>query len=378
MSAEQQDSNNVRRGRLDEFLAMLSHELRNPLAAVLSATTAMAQNDDDRELRKRCQEVIERQTLHMKRLVDDLLDVSRITYDKFEIANDDVDLRAPLHTAIEATAATYADRGIRLETQIADRPLPVKGDAQRLSQVVVNLLSNAAAYSSRGTSVTLRVSIMDNVLTLRVGDEGEGISEELQPKIFDLFVQSEQKLDRARGGLGVGLSLAKTIVELHGGTIDVSSAGEGKGTEFVVRLPAGQVTMPSSRHMIRSGACRIVLVDDQDDSREMLRILFEARNYVVFDAADGAGALQVIAKQRPDVAFIDIGLPGMNGFEVARHVRRLRELDDVRLVALSGYGNQSDIEAALAAGFDEHITKPAEFKRLEAVLERTRPDADGE
>jgi two-component system CheB/CheR fusion protein len=363
--------------RRDEFLAMLSHELRNPLAAVLTATNAMVEHDEKLELRKKCQAVIERQATHMKRLLDDLLDVSRITSNKFEIAGDDLDLREALATAIEATAHAYQANAMKLEAEIPERPLPVRGDVRRLAQVFVNLLSNAATYSPSGTLVKLIVTTPDERIRIAVRDQGEGIAPDLQPRIFDLFVQSEQKLDRPRGGLGVGLSLVKMIVQLHGGEIEVRSRGKGTGTEFVIHLPLGRLTTMRLSHAgVPGGACKIVLVDDQDDAREMLRVLFEARNHVVFETADGAGAVQLISHERPDIAFIDIGLPVMNGFEVAQRIRRLPELQGVMLVALSGYGNKTDVDAALAAGFDDHITKPAEFKKLEEILARRRPHTD--
>ena len=196
------------------------------------------------------------------------------------------------------------------------------------------------------------------------------------PKIFDLFVQSEQKLDRSRGGLGVGLSLAKTIVELHGGSIHAQSAGANRGSVFEIVLPLGQPRSQLLSPDLPGGPCRIVLVDDQEDSRDMLRVLFEARNHEVFDGSDGAHAVRLITEHKPHIAFIDIGLPVMNGFEVAQQIRKRPELNDVMLVALSGYGNHSDVETALAAGFDEHVTKPAEFTRLEQILTRKRPADD--
>jgi CheY-like chemotaxis protein len=218
--------------------------------------------------------------------------------------------------------------------------------------------------------VTLSVRTTDDIISVRVRDEGEGIDPELKDKIFDLFVQSDQKLDRSRGGLGVGLSLARAIVELHGGTVDVQSDGPGKGSEFEVTLPMGPVTnvVRPREESVTASACRIVLVDDQDDARDMLRDLLEARKHVVYDAADGAAAVQLIAEYKPDVAFIDIGLPVMDGFEVAQQIRKRPDLRSVRLVALSGYGNKSDVAAALEAGFDEHVTKPAELKQLERIL----------
>ena len=225
--------------------------------------------------------------------------------------------------------------------------------------------------------VVLSVTTRDDVVSIAVVDRGDGVDPELQPKIFDLFVQSEQKLDRARGGLGVGLSLAKAIVELHGGSIHVRSEGSGKGSEFEVMLPLGRSVVPAEVEVepLHAGPCRIVLVDDQDDAREMLRYLLEARRHVVYDAADGARAVQLIAEHKPDVAFIDIGLPIMDGFEVAHQIRQRPELGAVKLVALTGYGRSSDVQAALSAGFDAHMTKPAELRELEVILSRGRPDA---
>jgi two-component system CheB/CheR fusion protein len=355
--------------RREEFLAMLSHELRNPLSAVLSATTAL---EEDETRVARCRAVIKRQATHMKRLLDDMLDVSRITTDKFMIQRQSLDLRDVIETAVESTAPIYLERHIRLVQDVPGRPLPVQGDARRLTQVIANLLANAAIYSPPQTEVTLTVRTTDDVITLRVRDQGEGIDPQLQPKIFDLFVQSDQKLDRSRGGLGVGLSLAKTIVELHGGTVSVRSEGPGMGSEFEVKLALGPGSNILGRRdeVVTAGACRIELVDDQDDARDMLRDLLEARKHVVYDAADGAAAVQLIAEYKPDVAFIDIGLPVMDGFEVAQQIRMRPDLVNVRLVALSGYGNKSDVQAALNAGFDEHVTKPAELQQLERILAR--------
>jgi two-component system, chemotaxis family, CheB/CheR fusion protein len=365
--------------RREEFLAMLSHELRNPLTAVLSATTALEEDDSPPRV-ARCRTVIKRQATHMKRLLDDLLDVSRITTDKFTIQREELDLRESIATAIEATAPLFSERRTRLDKDVPDRPLPVHGDSRRLTQVVGNLLANAAIYSPPDSVVSLSARIHDGALVIKVRDHGEGIAPEMRTKIFDLFVQSEQKLDRSRGGLGVGLSLARTIVELHDGSIDVHSDGLGKGSEFEVRLPAGVPARMEPRatgsvvSTMPTRSCRIVLVDDQSDSRDMLRDLFEARQHVVYDAADGAAALQLIAEYKPDVAFIDIGLPIMDGFEVAQQIRQRAELRDVKLVALSGYGNKSDVQAAFKAGFDEHVTKPAELQQLERILARLHPE----
>ena len=360
--------------RREEFLAMLSHELRNPLSAVLSATTALDDNAPP-EIATRCRGVIKRQSMHIKHLLDDLLDVSRITSDKFTIERERLDLRDAIATAVEATQPLFKECHVQLTSEVPPRALNMTGDARRLAQVVCNLLANAATYSPPNTSVSLQVTARDHEIAIRVHDQGDGIAPDLLPHIFDLFVQSEQKLDRARGGLGLGLSLAKKIVDLHGGTIGARSEGPGKGSEFEVRLPVVGAVATSSRAAAIAaveGPCRIVLVDDQEDSREMLKVLFEARNHVVYDTEDGAHAIQLVAEHRPDVAFIDIGLPVINGFEVAQQIRRDPALKGVVLVALTGYGNSQDVQRALAAGFDMHVTKPAELRTLEQILARAR------
>ncbi|HEU4730846.1 MAG TPA: ATP-binding protein, partial [Kofleriaceae bacterium] len=362
--------------RREQFIAMLSHELRNPLAAVMNATT-LIKKQPDRDSIARCQAVIERQARHMKRLLDDLLDVSRITRGKFQLLSEDIDLRAPIEAAIESTAPLFTERGVTLDYSLPHHPMPVRGDPNRLVQVVVNLLSNAANYSPRASTVRLLVTIEDGQGVVRVIDHGVGIEPELQSKIFDLFVQSEQRLDRSRGGLGVGLSLAKNIVDLHGGMIEVHSDGPGKGSDFKVTIPLLRSKVvewgPERTPARRSDRRRIVLVDDQADSREMLRMLLESRDHVVIDVEDGPTAIEVIAREKPDVAFIDIGLPEMNGYEVAHRLRTLPELEDVLLVALTGYGAPSDVSAARAAGFDEHLIKPAELAKLERILASKKP-----
>ncbi|HEU0036657.1 MAG TPA: chemotaxis protein CheB [Kofleriaceae bacterium] len=356
--------------RREQFIAMLSHELRNPLAAVLNATSLL-ERKLDAQTATRCYAVIDRQAHHMKRLLDDLLDVSRITRGKFELRTDDLDLRQPIESAIESVTPLFNERGVKLEVHMPDVPLPARGDSNRLMQVVVNLLSNAANYSPRHSTVKLLVDIEGDSCVLRVLDHGVGIELELQQKIFDLFVQSEQRLDRSRGGLGVGLSLAKSIVDLHGGKIEVHSDGPGRGSDFKVTLPllrdattANTVAAP----VPSSARRRIVLVDDQADSREMLRMLLESRDHVVLDATDGPAAIELIERERPDIAFIDIGLPSMNGYEVAQQIRQRAHLANVRLVALTGYGAPQDVIAAREAGFDEHVIKPAQLSRLEQIL----------
>jgi signal transduction histidine kinase/ActR/RegA family two-component response regulator len=370
---EQAEENARRR---EQFIAMLSHELRNPLAAVMNATT-LIQKTQDPAIMGRCQQVIERQAAHMKRLLDDLLDVTRITRGKFELRMDYLDLRQPIEAAVESTAPLYAERGVKLELSIPNTVMPVRGDANRLMQVIVNLLSNAANYSPRHSKVRLEVNTDQKHAAILCIDHGVGIEPEMQERIFELFVQSEQRLDRSRGGLGVGLSLAKNIVELHGGSISVKSDGPGRGSAFLVKLPLETVAkaVMSTQARDLTGRQRIVVVDDQPDSREMLRMLLESRDHIVFDASDGPAALELIAREKPDIAFIDIGLPTMTGYDVATQIRAKPELAQVRLVALTGYSAPRDVKRAREAGFDEHVIKPAELVKIEEILakQKVRP-----
>jgi two-component system CheB/CheR fusion protein len=334
--------------------------------------------DNEADTLRRCQEVVERQSRHMARLLDDLLDVSRVTRGRFELRKSDVDLQEAVAAAIEGTAPRLAERRISLVVGGTKDPLPVRGDLTRLQQVVANLLVNAGIYSPAGSEVRLETETVDERAVVRVIDHGMGIEPEMLETIFELFVQAEQPLDRSLGGLGVGLSLARSIVELHGGTIRAHSDGHDRGATFEVAIPLQRRpvqrwrrdTVPAPR------ACRIVLVEDQADERDMLRMLLERRDHVVIDAADGPSAVQKILHEHPDIALIDIGLPHMNGYEVAQQIRSREELDDVVLVALTGYGAPNDLVAARDAGFDDHLIKPADVSRIEELLARYRPVTD--
>jgi signal transduction histidine kinase/ActR/RegA family two-component response regulator len=355
--------------RREQFLAMLSHELRNPLAAVLGATTVLSR-DTEPPIMDRCVRVIERQSRHMARLLDDLLDVSRITRGTFELRALPIDLRTSIEGAIEATTPLFEQRGVTLDVSIPSETMPLIGDQTRLQQVVVNLLSNAATFSVKGSRAELHVEIAGEQVILRVVDRGVGIEPEMLGTIFDLFVQAEQRLDRSRGGLGVGLSLAKNIVELHGGSIEARSEGSNMGSELLIRLPIARSAVmpsagpPSKRHHRR----RVVIVEDQADAREMLRMLLESLDHIVLDASDGAAGLELIQREKPDAALIDIGLPEMSGYEVAQRIREHAELDRIKLVALTGYGGPADVSAARSAGFDAHLIKPADLARIQELL----------
>ena len=361
--------------RREEFLAMLSHELRNPLAAVVNAARVMRAESSKADTIDKARQIVERQSRHMARLLDDLLDVSRITRGGIELRKEDLDLRDIVRGAVEALTPVLDERRSQLTLELPDSPLPIRGDAARMQQVVVNLLSNAARYSPTGSPILLSGAVTNDTVILKVGDHGRGISPSMLSDIFELFVQDEQGLERSTGGLGIGLTLVRQIVELHGGKVHANSDGVGRGSEFVVTMPQqphAMIHQPcESRHA--AGARRILVVEDQDDAREMLKILLESMGHVVVDEADGASAVQAIERVHPDVALIDIGLPIMNGYDVARRVRENRLLDDVVLVALTGYGRDTDIECATAAGFDTHITKPADANVIDDVLARKVP-----
>jgi CheY-like chemotaxis protein len=310
----------------------------------------------------------------MARLLDDLLDVSRITRGKFELRSAPLDLRSAIDGAIESTAPWFEQKGVTLDLVMPNTQVPMVGDVARLQQVIVNLLSNAANYSQRGGRVELCVVPQGQQVIVRVSDRGFGIEREMLEKIFELFVQAEQRIDRPRGGLGVGLSLAKNIVELHGGSIEARSDGPHMGSEFVVRLPLTtpvEVPVPKPQRAPRR---RIVLVEDQTDAREMLRMLLESLDHEVLDASDGASAVELIEKVKPDFALIDIGLPTMTGYEVAQRIRERKELANIMLVALTGYGTASDVSAAHDAGFDAHLVKPADLVRLQELLASHKDD----
>jgi len=359
--------------RREQFLAMLSHELRNPLAAVLSATRVMQSRRSDSEAVDKARGVINRQAKHMACLLEDLLDVSRITRGGIQLNIETVDLRSTVELSVEALAPFLEEHETQLELDLPETPPLVDGDPARLQQIVVNLLSNAARYSPPHTRVIASVSEDQGEILIRVRDYGSGIPQNMLPHIFDLFVQSEQGLERARGGLGIGLTLVRKIVELHGGRVEAKSDGVGLGSEFSVWLPraegAGTDALPASQRRTRS----ILVVEDQDDAREMLTLLLEAHGNNVFGAADGPTALDIIERERPDAALIDIGLPSMNGYEVARRVRSDPELAAVYLVALTGYGTYDDVRAAHEAGFDHHLTKPADPESIQRVLQSIHP-----
>jgi two-component system CheB/CheR fusion protein len=367
--------------RRERFLAMLSHELRNPLAAVLNAVRLVSTGGGSPEVQAKARSVIDRQGHHMARLLDDLLDVSRITSGKFELRKELVRVDDSVKAAIEAIEPLIRENGLTLVAKLPETPITVEGDGARLQQVAANLLSNAARHSRPGSRIELTLRVDGDQAVLCVRDYGAGIDAQLLPKIFELFVQSEQASRRANGGLGIGLALVRRIVDLHEGTVEAKSEGRGCGSEFTVKIPTSTTsTDHSSKAPIADEACRIVLVEDQPDAREMMRALLELRGHTVIDVGNAYEAIDTIRNERPDAAVVDIGLPELSGYDVARAVRKSPGCGDMLLVALTGYGSQSDVRQAEEAGFDAHLTKPAEPERLfrlianRAAVHRRRTD----
>jgi two-component system CheB/CheR fusion protein len=359
--------------RRDEFLAMLSHELRNPLGAIVSATALLKDGMVAPDARERVLHIVERQAHQMARLLDDLLEASRVTQDKIELRRGVIDLRLVVREAVEAMRTVMDSRGLTFSVEIGSDPLYVDGDPARLQQINVNLLSNAAKYTPRGGHVVISARAEDDRATIRVRDDGVGIPKDMLDSAFDLFVQSHRTLDRAEGGLGVGLTLVRGLVGKHGGTVHAESGGEGKGSEFVVQLPLtgssrrqDAVTRPSGISL-RPGA-RVVVIEDNADSREMLCELLSHAGFECKSADNGAEGLTLVDEFMPEAVIVDIGLPGIDGLELARRVRANPKHGGICLVALTGYGQRSDREMALQAGFDEHVVKPVDLKALERLL----------
>lgn len=355
--------------RRDQFLAMLSHELRNPLGAILNATQVLERGSDD-ALTREAREVIQRQVGQMSRLLDDLLDVTRIAQNRIRLQKTVLDLREPLTEAIATVKPAYESAQVALHLDNLADALPVLGDTARLQQMFVNLLMNAAKYTPSGGNVRLSVEKVDEQIILRVKDSGVGIRPEMLEKVFDLFVQANETLDRAEGGMGVGLTLVRTIAEMHGGSVKAFSDGQNKGSEFVVRLPlsAERPSTETSSPPRGAAPATVVIVEDNADSRRMLEAMLKLDGYTVQTAAEGNEGLEAILKLRPQFAIIDIGLPGMDGYQVARRTRELLAKDETLLIALTGYGRPEDRRAVLEAGFDEHLVKPLKPNELSRVL----------
>jgi PAS domain S-box-containing protein len=360
----------------DEFLAMLGHELRNPLSAIGSAVAVLERLRLDDLRGTRATQIIARQTQHLARLMDDLLDVGRVVTGKITLERRAMDLLAAARRAV----ATLRAAGVteRHDVAVDGSPVWVDGDATRLEQVVTNLVSNALKFTPSGGTIRVWVGVEDAGAVLRVSDTGVGMSAELLPRIFDLFVQGDQPPERASGGLGIGLTLVRQLVELHGGGVEARSAGAGQGSVFTIRLPRARLTAAggAGERQAALAPCRILVVEDNADARDMLLALLTLERHDVMTAPDGPAGVDAALRFEPDVALIDIGLPGLSGYEVARRIRATEAGRAMKLIALTGYGRSDDMRQAREAGFDLHLVKPVESRRLEEALRTLLPAAD--
>ena len=365
---------------LTEFLAMLAHELRNPLAPIRNALGIMAVSRETSPQIAWCRDVIERQTLHLTRLVDDLLDVSRITRGKLRMQGETMDVNVAVQRAVEAVRPLIDARKHRLQLIATPESIPINGDMMRITQVVINLLNNAAKYTPEGGEISVEVASERDDAVIRVKDNGVGIPPQLIDHVFDLFAQGERTLDRSEGGLGIGLTLARRIVALHGGSITAHSDGAGQGAEFVVRLPRLNLKVSATDSvaaaMEMSGhpqKRRLLVVDDNHDAAESMAMLLRMVGHEVEIEHDGRAALERISTLAPDILLLDIGLPGMSGYEVAKHLRERPEGQGLKIYAMTGYGQEEDRRKSFEAGFDGHLVKPVMPGELFALIDGTQP-----
>ena len=356
----------------DEFLAMLGHELRNPLGAIAGAVGVFKMAGGRTDVFERAREVIERQVRHLSRLVDDLLDIGRVTTGKVRLDRRPLDLEALVVGAMEAWRA--AGRFARHRVSLQTVRVTVDGDATRLEQILENLVGNALKYTPAGGAIGVRLAVEAGTVVLEVADTGAGIPAGLGSRMFDLFVQGDRPLDRAQGGLGIGLTLVKALAGLHGGTVEARSPGSGQGSVFTVRLPRLPVPaeLPAAPRVASEPATqwhrRILVIEDNDDARDMLRTALTLAGHEVHEAADGRAGLDLVQAIAPDVALIDVGLPGLDGYEVVRRIRAREGGDAIVLVAITGYGQAEDRRRAADAGFDAHVTKPVLPDRLTELI----------
>jgi len=359
--------------RKDEFLAMLAHELRNPLAPIRNAIEIIRVSKRDPERVDRTCDLMERQVHNMSRLLDDLLDIARITRGQIELRKEPTDLRTLVERSVEAIRPTADKKALQLTADFERVPVPVSADVTRLEQVVTNLLNNAVKFTPAGGRVIVRLIREKEEAVLRVCDNGRGIEPDLLPNIFELFVQGDRSLARSEGGLGIGLTLAQNLVRMHSGTIAAASGGAGFGSEFTVRLPlmSGEL-LPEVSKTVQTAVAgqrkRVLVVEDNTDSAETLAAMLDIMGHEAHIAHDGQEGLAEVARLNPSVVLLDIGLPGMTGFEVAEQLRSSNSNHSLMLIALTGYGSDTDRARSKAAGFDHHLVKPVDFGILEKLL----------
>ncbi|MEW5918262.1 MAG: ATP-binding protein [Gemmatimonadota bacterium] len=359
--------------RKDEFLATLAHELRNPLAPIRNSLHIMRLAPNDSAAAEQARATMDRQLGQMVRLIDDLLDVSRITRGKLELRKERVELATVVGSAVDMTRPLIESCGHRLTIALPPQPVLLDADPMRLAQIFANLLNNAAKYMDRGGRIWVTAIPSDGEIAVSVRDAGIGIPATALPTLFDMFTQVESGSARSQGGLGIGLTLVKRLVDLHGGSVEARSAGLGKGSEFVVRLPA-TAWVPNrvrekaeSRDVVASGF-RILVADDNRDAADTMTLMLRFMGHEVRTVHDGIEALNEAANFRPDVALLDIGMPNLSGYEVAQAIRKQRWGSSVRLIALTGWGQEEDKRRAIEAGFDHHFTKPVDPEALERLL----------
>jgi PAS domain S-box-containing protein len=370
--AARADAESANRAK-DEFLAILGHELRNPLGAMMNAVHVLESVGKPDDATASARGVITRQTVNLVRLMDDLLDLGHVTTGKILLDRQPLDLREAAERALGTL--TEAGRLDRHLVRLDGDPVQIHADPTRIEQIVINLVSNAVKYTPPGGSIRIRVSQEGDSAVLRVEDKGLGIGADLLPRIFDLFVQGPPPVDQALGGLGIGLTVVKRIVELHGGRVSASSAGEGQGATVTVSFPAipSPAREPERPGALSAASRRVLIVEDNDDAREMLRTMLELSHHTVRAAADGPTGIEAALEFQPDIALVDLGLPGLDGYEVARYLRASGGAKRLRLIALTGYGLPKDVMRAQEAGFDAHLVKPVHPDRLAEILAIDEP-----
>lgn len=363
--------------RKNDFLAMLAHELRNPLAPIASAVTLLKGSDSSAETEREAVGALERQVQKMTRLINDLMDVSRITRGKVQLQRERVDLLQCIRNAVETAGPLIQEHDHTLSVSLPEEPLWVSADPTRIEQVLENLLNNAAKYTEPEGNIHVTAERQEGKAVISVRDTGVGIPPELLPHLFDLFTQADRTLDRAEGGLGIGLTIVRSIVEMHDGKVEVATEGLGKGSTFTIQLPLllkGQttaITTPAQAHP-QGPKLKILIVDDNPDAGKMLGLLLRAQGHDVQIALCGLSALEAAASQRPHLILLDIGLPGLDGYKVAQRLRENVVTKDAVLVALTGYGQPEDRQRSKEAGFDHHLVKPVGFEDVQAIIEGVR------
>ena len=365
----------------DEFLAMLAHELRNPLAPIRNSFYILQQRFAGDPLVDQALAMSDRQISHMARLLDDLLDIARITQGKIQLRKELLHLQTAVSSAVESSRPFIDSRGHQLDVALPSEPVYLAADAARLEQILCNLLNNAAKYTDVGGQIRLEATRSNGSIEVRVSDNGVGIAPEMLPRVFELFIQASRSIDRSQGGLGIGLTLVKNLVSLHGGTVEAHSEGEGKGSTFTVRLPSVPSTARSQAVAANRGVDhtttpqRILVVDDNRDAALTLAMLLRASGHTVTTALTADDALSAAAAERPEVVLLDIGLPKMSGLELARRLRQELQLTEAKIIAITGYGQEDDRHKSFEAGCDAHLVKPVNPHELEAALAAERPSA---